>query len=88
MNRTNKLSLTLLSSTFDVGGNEISGSLPTEIGLLYNLFDLVLADNQLTGSVPSQLGTLSSLILLDLGYNNAITGTIPTELGFVPNVFI
>jgi Leucine-rich repeat (LRR) protein len=78
-NCTNTLSLTLLSNV-DLGHHGISGSLPTEIGLLSNLSQLSLGNNALTGTLPSELGTISTLQSLNL-QNNALTGTIPTELG-------
>ena len=88
MNFANELILTLIVSTVDLESNGISGSVPTEIGLLSDLVYIRLARNQFTGSVPSQLGQLSSLNflqisgLINLGLNsNSLTGTIPRELG-------
>jgi Leucine-rich repeat (LRR) protein len=80
MNCAKKPSLTLVSTVHVLGSNGISGSVPTEIGLLSNLVDLQLGDNLLTGNVPSQLGTLSSLQGLSLD-DNRLSGPIPSELG-------
>ena len=60
--------------------NGLSGSIPTEIGLLSTLEYLQLYVNDLTGTIPSQLGTLSSLGRLYL-HNNKLTGQTPSQLG-------
>lgn len=61
---------------------DLSGTIPTELGLLTELTRLGLNTNQLTGTIPSELGLLSQLRLLFLS-DNRITGTIPTELGLL-----
>ncbi|MDE2728366.1 MAG: Ig-like domain-containing protein [Gemmatimonadota bacterium] len=58
----------------------LSGSLPAEIGLLDRLEGLFLYNNELTGSIPSELGRLHRLKHLYLG-NNELTGRIPPEIG-------
>ena len=60
--------------------NQLTGTLPTELGNLSHLADLILGDNQLTGPIPAELGSLSSLRRLDFR-NNQLTGLIPAELG-------
>jgi hypothetical protein len=40
--------------------NDLSGPIPTEIGLLTSLSSMSLNDNRLTGTLPSQLGDLKS----------------------------
>ena len=60
--------------------NNLTGTLPPELGDLTQLKRLVLDDNQLTGSIPPALGRLSQLTMLDLS-KNSLTGTIPSELG-------
>ena len=64
----------------DLDGNQLTGTIPTELGSLSYLEVLDLDGNQLTGTIPSELGSLSNLEELDLGSNN-LTGTIPSELG-------
>jgi Leucine-rich repeat (LRR) protein len=63
-------------------GNDISGTIPTELaGLLTNLEDLDFEGNKLTGgSIPSELALLTMLQMLDFPENN-LNSTIPTELG-------
>ncbi len=65
--------------------NQLTGSIPTELGNLSNLEDLRLNFNQLTGSIPTELGNLSNLIRLQLN-ENQLTGSIPTELGNLSNL--
>ncbi len=69
----------------DLFGNQLTGSIPTELGNLSNLEDLRLDDNQLTGSIPTELGNLSNLEDLWLN-SNQLTGSIPTELGNLSNL--
>jgi len=63
-----------------VDSNQLSGSLPPELGCLSNLRILQLGSNQLGGSIPPGLGDLSSLVWLYLN-SNQLTGSIPSELG-------
>eukprot|EP00984_Skeletonema_dohrnii_P031029 scaffold23040_cov73-Skeletonema_dohrnii-CCMP3373.AAC.1 len=60
--------------------NQLSGSIPTELGELDSLEYLGLFRNQLTGGIPTELGELGSLEYLGL-FRNQLTGGIPTELG-------
>ena len=60
--------------------NVLSGQIPTELGSLSNLENLVLWGNELTGTIPTKLGSLANLELLSVS-DNQLTGTIPTELG-------
>ncbi len=63
-----------------VANNNLTGSLPAELGNLSELVDLAFYDNQLTGTIPPELGNLSVLNLLNFR-NNSLTGLIPPELG-------
>jgi len=65
--------------------NQLTGSIPPELGSLSNCWDFRLANNQLTGSIPSELGDLSNLWTLDLE-RNLLTGNIPPELGNLSNL--
>jgi len=60
--------------------NSLTGTVPTELGRLEQLRELILYDNSLTGTVPTELGRLEQLGYLYL-YDNSLTGTVPTELG-------
>ncbi len=63
--------------------NNLTGSIPPEIGSLVNLNILNLMMNTLTGSIPMEIGNLTNLTELYLG-SNELTGTIPPELGNLP----
>lgn len=59
--------------------NNLSGSLPIEIGNLPELKTLNLNENQLTGTIPNLFEQLSKLSYLNLG-SNQLTGEIPIGL--------
>ena len=63
-----------------LGYNEMTGTIPSELGNLSELTHLGLHYNNLTGTIPSELGNLSKLWWLLLEGNN-LTGSIPSELG-------
>ena len=60
--------------------NNLTGTLPAELGNLSGLQNLQLCSNSLSGEIPSELGTLSQLKRLLL-HVNSLTGEIPNELG-------
>ena len=74
-----------LSSNDSVPTNDLSGSIPPELGNLTNLDMLSLSGNALTGSIPPELGDLTNLTSLWL-HNNYLSGPIPTELGDLTNL--
>eukprot|EP00976_Prorocentrum_cordatum_P113847 1195761-Prorocentrum_minimum.AAC.7 len=47
-------------TTLDLSGSTLTGSIPTEIGLLTALVDLNLATNTLTNRVPSEVGVIAA----------------------------
>ena len=65
--------------------NQLSGTMPSELGSLANLRTLALQDNKLTGPIPPELGNLANLEELSL-WGNQLTGEIPTELGNLSNL--
>ncbi|XP_008779677.2 receptor kinase-like protein Xa21 [Phoenix dactylifera] len=60
--------------------NQISGSLPSDIGNLKNLAVLYMDANLLTGNIPASLGYLKALHQLDMSLNS-FSGQIPPSLG-------
>ena len=56
--------------------NELSGSIPSEIGRLWNLQTLYLGRNKLRGTIPTELGMLTKLSSLSLQHND-LSGTLP-----------
>ena len=65
--------------------NQLSGSIPPELGSLSAVEELYLNFNQLNGSIPPELGDLSSLEKLSL-YSNQLSGSIPPKLGDLSNL--
>lgn len=63
----------------DLYSNNLTGTIPSEIGNLNNLTTLILNNNHLTGTIPSEIGNLSNLKVLLLN-NNQLKGSIPAEI--------
>lgn len=64
----------------------MSGTIPSEIGMLTNLEELSLqALLFVTGSIPSEVGKLSQLEMLNL-QGCALTGTLSSEIGRLINL--
>jgi hypothetical protein len=51
----------LAAATLHLDNNGFIGPIPTELGLLTGLTELLLNDNAITGSIPSELGGLADL---------------------------
>ncbi|MFN8357943.1 MAG: LamG-like jellyroll fold domain-containing protein [Spirosomataceae bacterium] len=64
----------------DLGANNLRGTLPSSLGNLSNLQNLVLTSNQLSGPILSSLGNLSNLQYLALNFNQ-LSSSIPSSLG-------
>ena len=65
----------------NLNNNNLTGTIPPELGELGSLTSLVLGNSNFAGTtIPSELGELSSLKELWLE-SSKLTGTIPTELG-------
>ena len=73
----------------DLGGlelwsNNLSGTIPTELGALTKVSALALADNRLVGTIPVEiLGLSLTGLWLD---GNQLGGAIPKEFGNMPLV--
>ena len=67
--------------------NNLSGTLPADLGKLERLEVLTLDRNALTGAIPSELGNLRNLARLSMN-RNQLTGAIPSELGSLSNLSI
>ena len=67
-------------TAIDFTGNNLTGTLPAEVGDLTSLTNLNLDGNLLTGSIPAEIGNLTALNSLSLA-NNPLTGSIPPEIG-------
>ena len=60
--------------------NQLSGSIPKELGKLTKLRNLYLHTNELSEAIPAELGKLTQLTTLWL-HNNQLSEAIPAELG-------
>ncbi|XP_057873128.2 receptor-like protein 12 [Cryptomeria japonica] len=69
--------LSVLLGLLDVSENQLSGSIPAEIGEYRKLGYLSLSRNHLNGSIPPSICQIPWLYFLDLS-NNKLTGNIPT----------
>ncbi len=67
--------------------NNLSGTIPADLGQLTSLQFLDLDTNQLTGPIPVELSQLVNLEYLYLN-GNQLTGTIPAELGQLTNLWL
>lgn len=64
----------------DLGSNGLTGSIPTSINNLSELFVLDLSRNHLVGAIPASLGEVAGLKYLHLEWNQ-LSGEIPPQLG-------
>ncbi len=60
--------------------NNLTGSIPVEIGNLTSLTSLYFHQNEISGSIPSTVGNLINLTELAISENN-LSGIIPIEIG-------
>lgn len=64
----------------DLWQNNMSGTIPPEVGNLSKLQYLELGHNRIEGEIPPEIGNLTELWYLSLGLNR-LTGEIPPEIG-------
>jgi len=74
----------------DLHNNNLSGSLPADLGNLKHLKRLRLsngfsAQNKISGVLPPQIGEMESLQILNISYQN-LTGSLPLELVNINNL--
>ena len=66
--------------------NWLSGTVPSEIGLLTSMRELDLSFNRFTGTIPSELGRLTKLSGLHLE-SNSIVGRVPDQVCVLKDEF-
>ncbi|KAL5712172.1 hypothetical protein ACHQM5_014371 [Ranunculus cassubicifolius] len=69
-----------------LGGNQISGTIPSEISRLGNLTTLALQVNLITGVIPESIGMLQKLQALSL-WGNQFSGPIPSSIGNLSQLY-
>ncbi|CAB9520775.1 LRR receptor-like serine threonine-protein kinase [Seminavis robusta] len=74
-------SLQLLAMNWQL---ELTGNIPSEVGLLTKLTELGLTTTKLSGSLPTELGLLQTLNGFMI--SGMFSGTIPAELGNLGNL--
>ncbi|MFD1614809.1 T9SS type A sorting domain-containing protein [Gelatiniphilus marinus] len=72
-------------TNLNLGNNNLTGSIPPEIGDLTELTYLGFFTNQLTGNIPPEIGNLIKLTHMDLS-PNTFSGPIPPEIGNLVNL--
>ncbi|KAK4350779.1 hypothetical protein RND71_030092 [Anisodus tanguticus] len=70
----------LLTGLCDVRGNNLSGTIPDNIGNCTSFEILSLQGNRLTGKIPEVIGLMQALAVLDLS-ENELVGPIPPIFG-------
>ncbi|XP_022715878.1 probable LRR receptor-like serine/threonine-protein kinase At1g74360 [Durio zibethinus] len=68
-----------ISGYLQVSGNQFSGEIPSDIGMMQNFSMLHLGFNDFNGRLPSQIGQLP-LVVLNITQNK-FSGEIPSEIG-------
>ena len=63
-------------TSLDLHGNNLTGTIPSEIATLANLSTLDLHGNQLGGTIPLEIGNMASLTYLNLSYNHDLQLTV------------
>jgi hypothetical protein len=77
----------LLLKSIDLSGNNLTGEIPKEIGLLLGLVSLNLSRNNLSGKIMYVIGNLKSLEFLDLSRNH-LCGEIPSSLAQIDRLSV
>ncbi|MEO1096717.1 MAG: PKD domain-containing protein, partial [Bacteroidota bacterium] len=62
---------------------QLDSQIPSELGNITPLANLLLLENDLTGTIPSELGNITGLQAIWLG-GNRLSGAIPTSLSNIP----
>ena len=63
----------------NLGGNQLKGTFPPELGRMFRLKSLDLHGNDLTGELPAEIGFLEGCSELILN-NNKFTGKVPIDI--------
>eukprot|EP00300_Choanocystis_sp_HF-7_P031367 c40649_g1_i1.p1 GENE.c40649_g1_i1~~c40649_g1_i1.p1 ORF type:complete len:204 (+),score=37.76 c40649_g1_i1:35-646(+) len=64
----------------DLRSSQLSGSIPSQVGMLSNLWEWDMSNNRIGGELPSQVGMLTNLQHWNL-LSNSLSGSIPIQVG-------
>ncbi|XP_045813757.1 putative receptor-like protein kinase At3g47110 [Trifolium pratense] len=78
--------LTTQLSRLYLGGNQIFGQIPLEIGNLINLILLTMESSHFEGKIPSTIGKFQKIQVLDLR-GNRLSGEIPASIGNLSQMY-
>jgi hypothetical protein len=79
MNLGGNVGLQNVVTDVNLQSNNMKGSIPADIGLLFAMQAFGAFDNALTGTLPASIGQWTTLTYFSV-YNNALTGTIPESI--------
>jgi len=65
-----------------ISANQLSGTLPPELGNITGMTSLILQENMFSGSIPTEIGNLSSIAVMYV-YSNALSHNIPRSIGLL-----
>jgi hypothetical protein len=71
----------------DLFNNNLTGTIPDELGSLTALESLELSYNQLSGPIPDRIGRLRSLRFFS-AYNNDLTGSLPPGISKLGQLYL
>jgi len=71
--------------TISLSGNQLTGTIPSELSNLTELRSLILFGNQISGNIPPELVNLALLNTLHVAFNQ-LSGNIPSFLGNLPSL--
>ena len=76
-----------LVQSIHISGNNLTGIIPPELGVLEDLLQLTLSNNLITGTIPEEFYDLAALQILYLP-DNPLSGTLSTNIGRLSNLFL
>jgi len=71
----------------DRTGNQLSGTIPSQIGKLKKLNTLAISSNALSGSIPTQVGDMTILRRLEL-QENKLSGSMPDCFDTLKHIYM
>ena len=76
----------LHAETCILSENNLSGSIPPELGTMSAMEELLFSKNEITGTIPPELGQLENLYTLHM-QDTSLEGTMPLEICILRDTF-